>query len=50
LLHLFGINSFENKIVVGKHKNTRVIARSKVDGILILNDTDHQRMSGVIFR
>ena len=21
-----------NKIVVGKHKNTRVIARSKVDG------------------
>jgi hypothetical protein len=50
LLHLVGINSFENKIVVGKHKNARVIARSKVDGILIISGTDHERMSGVIFR
>ena len=35
--------------MVGKHKNTRVIARSKVDGILILNGTDDERMSGVFF-
>jgi hypothetical protein len=30
-----------------ENKNTRVIARSKVDGMLILNGTDDERMSGV---
>jgi hypothetical protein len=40
----------KNTIVAGKHKNTRVIARSKVDGILILNGTDDERMSGVFFQ
>jgi hypothetical protein len=36
--------------VVGILKNTRVIARSKVDGILILNGTHDERTSGVFFR
>jgi len=35
-----------NKIVAGKHNDTRGIARSKADGILILNGTDDERISG----
>lgn len=36
--------------MVGKHENTRVTARSKVDGMLILNGTDDERVSAVFFR